>query len=361
MMYPLAIPASFHYGDIWLILAFCKLAFLKSIFYYLSVLMRPRFVSCMAILPCVVYVDSPRADKIRRKLLYQGSLFVFSPRASTVALCQHADQLIREAFGKLSPRKAQYSLPVEEYAAILGKLKPKFIHHPKSKECIQAILKEMGCDPEKTYFDVPRMRSSTSDNYLTTGIAYAWHPHRDTWYSAPQCQLNWWIPIYDIDAGDGLAFHSRYWDTPVVNDSNIYNYYEWNKTHRAAAAQHVKQDPRPLPRPVEPVELEPQVRPVCPVGGIILFSGAQLHSTVPNTSGETRYSIDFRTVDVDDVAAKRGAPNIDSACTGTSLRDFLRATDFSRVPEEVVSLYNDGTEGIGDLVYRPNDPNVSSH
>ena len=67
-------------------------------------------------------------------------------------------------------------------------------------------------------------------------------------------------------------------------------------------------------------------------GGIIIFSAAQMHSTVPNTSGHTRYSIDFRTVNRDDVAERRGAPNVDSACTGTTMRDYLRATDLAHVP-----------------------------
>lgn len=57
-----------------------------------------------------------------------------------------------------------------------------------------------------------------------------WHPHRDTWYSAPQCQLNWWIPIYDIESENAMAFHPRYWSEPVRNDSNGYNYYQWNQT-----------------------------------------------------------------------------------------------------------------------------------
>jgi len=65
-----------------------------------------------------------------------------------------------------------------------------------------------------------------------------------------------------------------------------------------------------------------------------------MHSTVPNTSGYTRFSIDFRTVHLDDVIAQRGAPNIDSACTGTSLGDFLRGTDFCRIPEYLVTLYD---------------------
>ena len=84
-----------------------------------------------------------------------------------------------------------------------------------------------------------------------------------------------------------------------------------------------------------------------------MFSGQQMHSSVPNTSGVTRFSIDFRTVHLDDVVAKRGAPNINSACTGTVMRDYMRGTDFSRIPEEIVSLYDDGTEADGELVYQP--------
>ena len=300
-----------------------------------------------------IYFDSHLNDEMRRKHLYDGQLFVFSPRPSSVALYEFARDMIREAFGGLDPREAQHSLPVQEYAGILAQLKPKFIHHPRSKECVQGILKDLGCDLNNTYFDVPRMRTSTSGGYLTTGIAYAWHPHRDTWYSAPQCQLNWWIPIYDIESDDGVAFHPRYWSQPVRNDSSIYNYYQWNKEHRPKAAKYVTQDTRPLPRPVEALELDPQIRPICRAGGIILFSGAQLHSTVPNTSGRTRFSIDFRSVDLDDVIAKNGAPNIDSSCTGTSLRDFLRATDLCRISEEIALLYDQEPPTEGEVIFQP--------
>jgi hypothetical protein len=298
-----------------------------------------------------IYFDSNLPDDARRGRLYDGHFFVFSPSPGSLALCNFAREMIAAEFGGLDPLKAQYQLPVEEYAAILSRLKPKFIHHPQSKVCIQQILKEHGCDLSETYFDVPRMRTSTSDNYLTTGIAYAWHPHRDTWYSAPFSQLNWWLPIFEIDIDDGIAFHSRYWNEPIVNDSNRYNYYKWNQEHRGAATNYIKADPRPLPRPLEPIDLGSQIRPILSIGGIIVFSAAQLHSSVPNTSGKTRFSVDFRTVNARDVATKRGAHNIDSACTGTSLRDFLSGKDLSRLPDDVVALYNDGTETTGTLIY----------
>ncbi|HBH78688.1 MAG TPA: hypothetical protein DDY39_02570, partial [Nitrospira sp.] len=44
----------------------------------------------------------------------------------------------------------------------------------------------------------------------------------------------------------------------------------------------------------------------------------------------------FRTVHIDDVAAKIGAPNVDAACTGTALRDFYRVSDLAKLPEELV-------------------------
>src|SRR5437867_9393089 len=286
-----------------------------------------------------IFLDTPVNDDKRRELLYRGQLLVYSPTPSSLKLVNFAREMAQAAFHPLDPETAQFHLPVERFAEILAELKPKFIHAQKSKECIQGILRELGADPEKTYFDVPRMRTSTSDQYLTTGIAYAFHPHRDTWYSAPMCQVNWWMPIYPIVSENAMAFHPRYWNQPVRNGSATYNYDEWNRTSRHNAAQFLKEDTRKQPRPEEPMELDPQVRVVTPPGGLLLFSGAQMHSTVPHTSGRTRLSIDFRTVHIDDVVARRGAANVDSECTGTCMHDYLRGTDFAHVPEELYALY----------------------
>jgi hypothetical protein len=301
-----------------------------------------------------IFYDAAISDDVRRQLIFEGQLFVYSPRQSTMAFIDFARSMIEEAFAGLNPRSAQDSMDVQRYAELLAKLKPAFIHHPESKRHLQNIFNDFGCDADMTYFDVPRMRSSTSGGYLTTGIAFAWHPHRDTWYSAPACQINWWMPIYDLESENAMAFHPRYWTQPVKNNSCDYNYYKWNKLHRGAnVAKMVKEDNRPLPRAIEPIELDPQIRLICPLGGIILFSAAQMHSSVPNTSGVTRFSIDFRSIHLDDAAQRRGAPNIDSACTGTVMRDFSRASDLARLPDEIIALYDDGTAAEGELIYTP--------
>jgi hypothetical protein len=51
-----------------------------------------------------------------------------------------------------------------------------------------------------------------------------------------------------------------------------------------------------------------------------------------------------RTVNVDDVVNRREAPNFDSECTGTTVRDFLRAGDLQRIGEDVALAYESGME-----------------
>jgi hypothetical protein len=291
-----------------------------------------------------ILIDSKIDDAKRRQELYRGSVLVYSPSPSALKLCQFARELVEAAFRPHNPLTVHEQMPVERCVEILADLKPKFIHHPTSKELIKGMLSERGCDLEKTYFDVPRLRTAFPSDYLASGIAYAFHPHRDTWYSAPPSQVNWWMPVYDIYPENCMAFHPRYWDEAVANSSNTYNYYAWNRTSRQSAAQHVKADTREQPRPQVPLAPDPQVRVVAQVGGVMLFSAAQLHSTVPNACGLTRFSIDFRTVDLDDVWNRAGAPNIDSAATGTTMRDYIRASDYAHLPEEAIAPYCDESE-----------------
>jgi ectoine hydroxylase-related dioxygenase (phytanoyl-CoA dioxygenase family) len=246
-------------------------------------------------------------------------------------------------------------MPVEEFVARFAPVKPAFIHHPKTMGLLQDVVTTFGCDSEDTYVDVPRLRGVTTDGYLTSGVGYAHHPHRDTWYSAPMAQLNWWLPIYPFTADSSMDFHPRYWGEAVDNGSDHFDYYEWNSRGRKEAAAHVTSDTREQPKARRPdqLELEPALRFVCDVGGIILFSGAQLHSTVPNTSGSARFSVDFRTANLTDLRRSRGAPNVDSAPRGTSLRDFRRASDLAAMPDEVVAQYDDQAAATGELVFRP--------
>jgi hypothetical protein len=300
-----------------------------------------------------IYADSLASDDERRRRLYDGQLYIYRATSASAKLCALARNLIEKAFHPLDPMRAQFEMPVEQFVSIVAPLKPRFIHHPDTRRLTKELIQEMGCDPELTYIDVPRLRIVTDGGYLTSGVGYAHHPHRDVWYSAPLSQINWWVPIYDIQSENSMAFHPRYWSEPIKNDSADFDYYRWNREGRASAASHIKSDTRKQPKPQQPLALQPEVRVVTEPAGILLFSAAQLHSTVPNTSGVTRFSIDFRTVCLRDAIENRGAPNIDSGCTGTSLRDFVRASDFAAMPEEVALRFDHEHQPDDVLVYKP--------
>jgi hypothetical protein len=300
-----------------------------------------------------ILVDPTLTDQERRRALYSGDTVMLTPKKSSRALCDLAWGLIEEAFHPIEPQRAQFEMPVEKFVEVIAALKPRFTHHPRAKELILDLLVEAGSDPEKTYFDVPKLRIVTHGGYLTTGVGYAYKAHRDIWYACPPSQINWWTPITEIDERCGLVLHPSFFRRPVPNNSEDFDAYEWNAKGRKMAASYINEDPRPHPYYRGDGELDRQIV-VGPPGSLILFSAQHLHATVPNDSGRTRFSIDFRTVHRDDVLNHGGAEVVDSLATGTTLRDFVRATDHARLEDEVVASYETGKvpEG-GVLIFDP--------
>ena len=281
------------------------------------------------------YVDL--TDETRRQHVFDGSIFLTSPLASVASLCDFARSMAQEAFSPTDPREAQFNLAVEEFVNIIGPLKSRFTNHLHTKELVRNILSEFGCDLDKTYFDVPRLRIVTHGNYLTAGVGYAYRPHRDIWYSSPASQVNWWIPVYRLAAEQALVFYPSYWASPVPNSSSEFNYDEWCRIGRQQASSQIAVDTRKHPLAQEEISANAELRLVCDPAATICFSSAQLHATAPNTSGMTRFSLDFRTLHLDDLQSGKGAHNIDTAATGTTVGDFISASAFSPIAPELVS------------------------
>ena len=91
-----------------------------------------------------VIIDPTLADDARRDRLYAGDVFIFSPTAGTRSLIDLARLMLEEAFTPNDPRTIHEKKTAEEVAAILGKLKPQFIHHPECKKIIPRSCENMG-------------------------------------------------------------------------------------------------------------------------------------------------------------------------------------------------------------------------
>jgi phytanoyl-CoA dioxygenase PhyH len=278
-------------------------------------------------------------DKKRREFLFDGDFLFYSNKQSLKNLVEHAKKFVKKTFGELDPEKAQDSMAVNDFVELVSPLKSGFTNDAETKKLIRAVLVEFGCDVEKTYFDVPRIRIVTSNNYLTAGVGYAYKAHRDTWYSSPQSQINWWLPVFDLTPDNTMSLYPGYWKNPIKNSSKDFNYDEWCQKGRVLATSQTGVDTRKHPLPQEEIDVTTETRFVLSSAEAMIFSASQLHATAPNTSGKTRFSLDFRTIHLDDILEGRGAPNIDNDSTGTTLNDFFRASDLEKISPDIIDSF----------------------
>ncbi len=276
-----------------------------------------------------IYLNREVSDDARRESLFAGDFHLYSGRPGALALVDHARDLISEAFAGLDPERAQYAIGVEEFVARVGPLKSTFTNGQRTKELCRQFAVDLGMDPDTTYFDIPRLRVIPAGDYLTAGVSYNYKAHRDMWYGHPQQLLNYWTPVFPVVGGNVMSMFTDYFDKPVRNASNAYDYDRWVAEHRHVAAQKVAKDDRPHPVPLEEFDSRSEIRIAGGAGDVFMFSSNHLHASAPNTSGVTRFSYDLRTINIEDVRAGRGPRNVDSGATGTTLTDFLRVSDLA--------------------------------
>jgi hypothetical protein len=281
-----------------------------------------------------VQVDPQISNAELRSRIYQGELILLTRLAPVAEFVAFAREQLATLFAPHDPRHVHLHYSPPELARILGIWKPAFIHHPQSRQFVKAIATAAGFDPAETLFDVPKPRTAYPSDHLTTGIAYAFAWHRDTWYAAPAQQINWWFPVFDLQPDNAMKFDTLAFRQSVENDSAQFDAYQAN-LDRLTTAKQVGSDSRSRPRATNHTAAEELVILPSP-GQILVFSGAHLHASITNTSGVARYSVDFRTIDRRDVISATGAPDVDVQCTGTALREFVHVTNDERLPEALV-------------------------
>lgn len=282
-----------------------------------------------------VFVDPDLPADDLRQAIYDGNLVVLTHLRAVRNFVEYTREQLTELFSPHDPEHAHEHIDPGEMAMLLGAWKPRFIHADKAKKLVCDITKEAGLPAEYTHFDLPKPRTSFPVGHLTTGIAFAFPWHRDVWYSAPAQQLNWWLPVFAARPDNSMSFDLPSFDQAVPNSSVAFDYYE-NNAKRLTTASQVSREQQARPAALDHKPLHELVVLPAP-GAVLLFSGAQLHTSIPNLSGRARYSVDFRTVDARDLLAGRGAPLVDVHCTGTAIRDFHNVADGSPFDEDTVT------------------------
>lgn len=275
-----------------------------------------------------VYFNRSLTDDERRDRAFRGAIFIHSGLPGIGALAAWARELIEEAFrGVPDLLQAHRHLSLEDFIARASPLKSRFTNDPRTKQLCQELISGIGADPDRTYFDLPRLRVIPPANFLTAGVSYNYAPHRDTWYAHPRQLVNFWAPVFDTEETTVMTMFIDQFRRPVQNSSANWNYDDWVKNSRFAAAQNVQKEERSHPLPLAAVGGTTQLRLVLNGGDVMIFSTCQLHASTPNATDRIRFSFDLRTLNIDDVLQERGPQDPDGRATGTTLPDFLRGRD----------------------------------
>src|SRR5262249_14742996 len=205
-------------------------------------------------------------------------------------------------------------------------LRNRFRGEPEVTALFRAGLEHVGVDSSRTYWDSLYLRVVPPVDPGASGQIGRIGPHRDTWSSNVPQQTNWWTTIYSLTTERTIAFYPEYWTRPIATTSADWDLDEIRSRRRAGEPD---EDLAIVPEPSEPVSTSSELRVVIEPGDLLCFSGAHLHASVPNVSDCARVSVELRTVNLDDLARGRGAPEIDGRAPRGPLEWFRSMRDGS--------------------------------
>ena len=264
-----------------------------------------------------VHIISPPLDDERRgELIFGGGLVVFKGVPPLLEAARLIDAWIGGTPGSIT----------EADVDVIDGLRNRFRGEPEMTALFRAGLEHVGVDASRSYWDslylrvVPPIDRGAERQLGRIG------PHRDTWSSNVRQQTNWWTTIYSLTTERTIAFYPEYWSRPIANTSAEWDLEEIRSRRRAGETDS---DLPIVPEPSEPVNTSSELRVVIEPGDLLSFSGAHLHASVPNVSERARVSVEMRTVNLDDLARGRGAPEIDGRAPRVPLEWFRSMKDGS--------------------------------
>lgn len=269
---------------------------------------------------------APENNVELRNSIYNGEIYKLDPTNESLQIVEITRRLIKEEFNTEDIRKIYLQMDKDEYFYAIGRLRKKLFKEPILNELLVSLLAKLNFSVDDYKVEPLRLRAICHDGHLNPKAAPIYYPHRDTWYSHPQSLIVFWFPLDNLEANETFEFYPEYFNSPVDNDSKFFNYNEWIKDgeEKKIGWQNIDTGSTSLyPTLKDKLEPEEKINFSCKKGEILIFSGSQYHKTIPQSLGTTRYSVDFRLVNISDYEKNIGAPNVDNQSQGSALVDYI--------------------------------------
>ncbi len=162
------------------------------------------------------------------------------------------------------------------------------------------FLTDLNFDINDTYCDQITIRFSPSINEQAKGLLKPVKPHRDTWASNFQHQINWWIPLHDLSKNNSIFFIPKYFNKSVRNDSKEWSFELFKKGFIKSST----------PISLQNFCAEDYKTKKINLGDAFCFSGNHIHGS--NLGAFRRLNIETRTLCIKDLKKFHLPKNIDN-------------------------------------------------
>lgn len=260
--------------------------------------------------------------------LYQGSIVFASPNSASEQLNAYIKTLISPCFAcapDALPHIHHHHDDADCYTRLQRARREVSSHQDALSALLGQLIQQMGWSLEHLVHDEIRLRAVTPRTHTIAAAQAAFTAHRDIWYANPRCQINLWMPLFELPLSQSFGFHLDAFTRPVANTSAAFDFerFQQNVGFQGDASHQMAV----FPSPVDELQAKLAARFEMPASATLWFSAAHLHQTLPNLSPDTRWSIDCRIVNRHDQRAAKGARDVDNASTGDAsalYRPFLR-------------------------------------
>jgi hypothetical protein len=261
----------------------------------------------------------PQADnETFRRAVYAGGIFRIPATTLSATLAAEVMETMAAYFG--APGTAHERYTFADMQPAMSAARAELASQQRYRDIQSQLLAAAGFTPDELAVDALRLRCVMNNGHLNKGAELAYTAHRDTWYGNPQAQLNFWMALHDVTPAQSFTFYPSLFTRPVANTSQGFSYATWMEKRgwQGAKSDAAVEYPVVLEQPQDTAAFSFTAS----AGDMIVFSAAQLHQTVKNSSGITRYSLDFRAVHLGDHKAGLGAPNADNGSQPEALKDY---------------------------------------
>lgn len=261
--------------------------------------------------------------------IFSGRILYFEQLEPMAVVVSETQALLRAAFSPHPPESAHEVLSPDEHEARFSEAEQTFRSNATIKDYIYRAIGAAGACMPETFCDRLRLRASPPQqrNAGRPFFSSSTPGHRDSWGSAILCQINWWFPVFPLHRDRSLVIYPAHWAKGVDNNAQGWDWRRAGKDPNTPRA----------PSAVGNIDNTDEVRVVIAPGMLAVFSAAHLHAGVMNTTPLTRFSVETRTVNLEDLKAGRGTPNIDGLGKQPAYEWFSSITDGRSLADVVAS------------------------